>query len=120
MLVKFERRKPSILVSKGARGAPRSSDPVPIAGDSSGVPGSSDSVSTAERRGDGLNSDVGLFSPARCSPIISSDYTGVSGAGRCTGSWYFVFKSFLEMSDVSHYVPGSIYSADCQCSWAEG
>ena len=82
MLVKFERRKPSILVSKGARDAPGSSDPVPIAGDCSGVPGFFDPVSTTARRGDASHSDDGLFSPARCSPIIPSGCTGVSGAGR--------------------------------------
>ena len=96
MLVKFERRKLFILVSKGknysssiicvsARDAP-GPDPVLIAGDFGGVPGSSDPVSTAARRGDGSHSDDGLFSPARCSPVTPSGCTGVSGAGRCTGS----------------------------------
>ena len=94
MLMKFERRKPSILVSKGARDAPGSSGPVPIAGnrsgvsgssdpvsivgDCGGVAGSSDPVSTAARRGDGSHSDDWLFSRARCSPIIPSGCTEVS------------------------------------------
>ena len=64
--MKFERRKPSILVSKGARDAPGSSDPVPIAGDGSGVSGSSDPVSTAARRGDGSHSQ-----DAGCERMIS-------------------------------------------------
>ena len=65
MLVKFERRKPTILVSKGkisssicvsARDAP-GPDPVLMVGDCGGVPGSSDPVSTAARRGDGSHCD---------------------------------------------------------------
>ena len=63
--MQFERRKPFILVSKGksssicvsGRDAP--GDPVLIAGDCGGVPGSSDPVSTAARRGDGPHSDDG-------------------------------------------------------------
>ena len=86
MLVEFGFKNPSILVLKGARDAPGSSDPVPITddrggvpgssdpvstvGDRGGVPGSSDSVSTAARRGDGPHCDDGPFSPARCSPIF--------------------------------------------------
>ena len=100
--MEFERRKPSILVSKvkissssiifvSARDAP-GPDPVLIAGDCGGVPGSSDPVSTAARRGDGSHCDDGLFSPARRSPIISSGYTEVSGAGYRTESGYVVFK----------------------------
>ena len=74
MLVKFERRKPSILVSKGrisssicvsARDAP-GPDPVLIAGDFGGVLGSSHSVSTAARRGNGSHSDN-----AGCERMIS-------------------------------------------------
>ena len=93
--VKLDCRKLSILVSKGkrsstvcvsARDAP-GPDPVPIAGDRRGFPGSSDPVSTAARRGDGSHCDDGLFSLARCSPITSSGCTEVSGAGRRTGRW---------------------------------
>ena len=93
MLLKFafKRRKLSILVSKekisssicvSACDAP--GDPVLIAGDCGGVPGSSDLVSTAARRGDESHSDYVLFSPARCSPIIPSGCTEVLGTGRST------------------------------------
>ena len=68
VLVQFECRKPSILVSRGkgssssvcvsARDAP-GPDLVPIAGDHRGFPGSSDPVSTAARRGDGSHCDCG-------------------------------------------------------------
>ena len=113
VLVQFERRKPSILVSKGktfsssiicisARDTP-GPDPVLIAGDRGGVPGSSDLVSTAARGGDGSHCDDGLFSSARCSPITSSGCTEVSGAGRRTGSGYSP-GSFLEISELSPYV----------------
>ena len=96
MLLKFERRKPSILLSKGktssssiicvsARDAP-GPDLVLIAGDCCDIPGSSDPVSNAARRGDESHSDDGLFSPARCSPNIPSDCPELLGAGRCTGS----------------------------------
>ena len=92
---KFERRKSTTLVSKREISSfsifcvsvcdTPDPDPVSIAGDRGGVPGSSDSVSTAARRGDGSHCDDRLFFPARFSPITSSGCTEVSGAGCRTG-----------------------------------
>ena len=75
MLVQLERKKTSILVSKeesssssvcvSARDTP-GPGPVPIAGDRGGVPGSSDPVSTAARRGNETRS-----SGAGCERMIS-------------------------------------------------
>ena len=92
MLASKEKIPSSICVS--ACDAP--GDPVLIAGDCGGVPGSSDPVSTAARRGDGSYSDDVLFSPARCSPIIPSDCTEVLGTGRSTEGCYSVFKIILK------------------------
>ena len=114
--MQFERRKPSILVSKGKTSSSSiicvsardtlGPDPVLIAGDRGGVPGSSDPVSTTARRGDGSHCDDGLLSPARFSPITSSGCTEVSGAGRRTGSGYFVFRiSFRDAGNIPFYVP---------------
>ena len=73
-LVQFERRKQSVLASNGeiyssicvsACGA-SGPDLVLIVGDCGGVPGSSVSVSTAARRGDGSHSD-----DADCERMIS-------------------------------------------------
>ena len=94
-LVEFERRKQTTLVSKRKISSfsvlcvsvcdTPDPDPVPIAGDRGGVPGLSDPVLTATRRGDGSHCDDGLFSPARCSAITSSGCTQVSGFRRRTG-----------------------------------
>ena len=59
-LVQFELRNPSLLASN-EKISPSGPDPVLIAGDCGGVPGSSDPVSTAARRGDGSHSDDGSY-----------------------------------------------------------
>ena len=113
-LVKFEYKKTFILVSKGksssssicvsARDTP-GSDPVPIASDRGGVPGSSDSVSTAARRGDGSHCDDGLFFLARCSPIPSSGCTEFRVLDAVQGANTLSSGSFLEMPEIFPSVP---------------
>ena len=91
--VQFERKKPSELVSRGKspsssvdvsnRDTPGPSDPVPIAGDRGGVPGSSEPVSTAARHGNG--SHCGGASCERMSSILnpstSTFISSVNSAG---------------------------------------
>ena len=96
--MQFERKKPSILVSKGksssicvsARDAP--DDPVLIAGDYGGVPG----LSTAARRGDGSHSDDGgcermisIRKPSTSTFICRSNSSGVCGY---SGITMFLYK----------------------------
>ena len=93
MLVKFELKKTSILVSRGK--SPSSSvdvsncntpgpDPVPIAGDRRGFPGYSDPVSTAARHGDGSHCDdagcermISIRNPSTSTFISSVNPSGV-------------------------------------------
>ena len=84
----FERRNTSLLVANEKFSSSicvsacdtLGCDPVLIAGECGGVPGSSDLVTTAVRRGDGSHSDDVLFSPARFSPITLSGCTEISGS----------------------------------------
>ena len=81
ILASNEKIPPSICVSASGALGP---DPVLIAGDCVGVPGSSDPVSTAARRGDGSHSDDGgcerkisIRKPSTSTFICRLNYSGV-------------------------------------------
>ena len=80
----------SICVS--ARDAPV--DPVLVAGDCGGVPGSSDPVSTAARRGDGSHSDDGGYERMISirKPSTSTFICRLNSSGVC---WYSGITMFL-------------------------
>ena len=82
-LVQFELRNPSLLASN-EKISPSGPDPVLIAGDCGGVPGSSDPVSTAARRGDGSHSDdrgyermISIRKPSTSTFICRLNFSGV-------------------------------------------